>query len=677
VDNTSLWYVLADANAISDANLFAGQMLKVPQVTTSKNDASTFKPYNPAEATGPTSPSTPYIAPPTPPQCDGLATLVMVAIAAAVTFVTAGAATAFLGPQLGAFIGGVVGSAAGQEVGKAMGAVDHFSLRTAIGAGITNTLTAGLSQVLKGSTASLMKDAASAADWAKVAASAAGTAAAGYVGNRIAGVPDTHFSWKSIAANTVTNLITAGIGNSMGITPENINGVLTTGDIGKDLANGLIGGVVSLHVRRSFGFDDPVNYGMIAADAFGNAFGNALGNAGATQIQKWQAGREAAKGYQPSDLLKNLLDGNHPWFASSALDESSTAPGPSAESSLVMGGLMAATNAGFAHPLNQQGLESVRPELSKLLLHLDEAGKKRANGTLTQQDYQAVLSVDSVAAWGVFEKFAPEYFAGIDADSSLSVPAKYEAIHSYSTDAMTTLLELGFQDPGEAVSKVYGKYEMGLDPHWRTGAAAQEFIEAHQYYDGEGLVLTNDLAEAASALRGFLNRKEGEAVWNFSHNPVEGRPYVNAGDQPALSFDETERMAGYSLVGGVILARDKLDTLTMALNRYTNSQLDEQNTTDARFPAEFDPKQRRVETFGGAVDVLQQLKAIYDASHDLPKEALQIRVYGNDSDPTDRYFVVRESGLSAYTGSFYNTAPTLQSIQSRWYQSIFSGSSKP
>ena len=59
-----LWYVLAAANAL-DANttLVAGTTLKAPEVTTAKNDSTTFRPYNPEQITGNSSHYT-YIPPP-------------------------------------------------------------------------------------------------------------------------------------------------------------------------------------------------------------------------------------------------------------------------------------------------------------------------------------------------------------------------------------------------------------------------------------------------------------------------------------------------------------------------------------------------------------------------------------------------------------------------------------
>jgi LysM repeat protein len=66
--NASLWYVIAQANAIdSDAGLAIGQDLTIPEVKTNQNDATTFKPYNPGEIAGSTTPTLPTIAPPVPP----------------------------------------------------------------------------------------------------------------------------------------------------------------------------------------------------------------------------------------------------------------------------------------------------------------------------------------------------------------------------------------------------------------------------------------------------------------------------------------------------------------------------------------------------------------------------------------------------------------------------------
>ncbi|WP_232522503.1 LysM peptidoglycan-binding domain-containing protein [Stenotrophomonas acidaminiphila] len=83
--NESLWYVIAAANALDgdsgDGPLVAGSSLTVPEVKTSSNDASTFKPYNPGEISGPSTPSLPYIQPPSDSGCGKLGMVIMVVVA--------------------------------------------------------------------------------------------------------------------------------------------------------------------------------------------------------------------------------------------------------------------------------------------------------------------------------------------------------------------------------------------------------------------------------------------------------------------------------------------------------------------------------------------------------------------------------------------------------------------
>ena len=62
--NASLWYIVAQANALNgDADLAVGLSLSIPSVTTTKNDATTFKPYNPSEILSSTTSDLPVIAP--------------------------------------------------------------------------------------------------------------------------------------------------------------------------------------------------------------------------------------------------------------------------------------------------------------------------------------------------------------------------------------------------------------------------------------------------------------------------------------------------------------------------------------------------------------------------------------------------------------------------------------
>ncbi|MET4726717.1 YD repeat-containing protein [Lysobacter enzymogenes] len=340
--NANLWYLLAEANAVGDDGLVEGTTIVVPNATVSANDSSTFKPFNPNDAIGNTAPTLPYIQPPPKKHCGGLAMVLMIVVAVVVTVYTAGAAatwfaggasavggagagavgasalvgggaiagtTATLGTAAaigGAAVGGFVGSVASQVVGKALGAVDSFSLRGAVASGLTAGITAGVGSQL-GSMGQLIDK----GKWGKVAASAALTSAGGYVANRIAGI-DTSFSWRGIAASAVSAVIGGKINQTLGTV---VDGPGISSGIINDTVGGLVGGVVSLHTRRAFGFNDPVNYGSIAVDAFGNALGNAVISAANkainARIDKANLSKLSGSGAR-SDTYSRLRDAGAP-----------------------------------------------------------------------------------------------------------------------------------------------------------------------------------------------------------------------------------------------------------------------------------------------------------------------------------------------------------------------------
>ena len=316
--NSSLWYVLAAANALSgDSELIAGTQLRVPEVGVSKNDASTFKPYNPNEIIGSTSPSLPYIPPAKSNTC---AVVAMAIVAIVVTIYTAGAATSALAPLFGvsgsvfagttatlgmtaltggltgfaglgmaaAAVGGLVGSIAAQVVGKALGAVDNFSWRQAVGAGITGGLTAGIGSYL-GPMSQLITN----GQWGRVAASAALTATGSYVGNEIAGVKGNAFSWKSIAASAVTAVVAGKINKSLGTVYDKFNGINA---IAGQTVGGMVSNAVSVNVRRAFGIHERTDWKAMAADAFGNAVGNSI----VSEISGFETMRTQAMGMAES-----------------------------------------------------------------------------------------------------------------------------------------------------------------------------------------------------------------------------------------------------------------------------------------------------------------------------------------------------------------------------------------
>ena len=327
------WYVLAEANGLTaSAALTPGLQLRAPEVSVSVNDANTFKPYNPNEAIGPTSPSLPYI-PDVKGGCDMVTMILIIVIAVVVTVFTAGAAatamaaaaqgvsfataaaaasatgasvlggvmaagTAALtggaiagvaagtmvsftaaGAMAAGFVGGFMGSAVSQGAASLAG-VGSFSWRNAAAEGVKTALTAGLAS------APFMQSLAQggrAAQVARGAISGAAGVTASYIGNKVAGNAAS-FSWRGVAATAVSSALTAGV------TGGDFNKYMPQG-VGGGTVNRFIGGVLDLHTRRAFGFDDKVDYGAI----FANAFGSALGNSIASGIGSWADRRAEAR----------------------------------------------------------------------------------------------------------------------------------------------------------------------------------------------------------------------------------------------------------------------------------------------------------------------------------------------------------------------------------------------
>ncbi|KRB09208.1 putative Ig domain-containing protein [Lysobacter sp. Root690] len=285
-----LWYVLADANGLGDPDqeLAAGSQLIAPDITVSRNDASTFKPYDPGAAIGSTTPGLPIVTPPPKQHCNAVAMVLMVVVAVVVSVVTYGAMT---GPASAAVAGagatagtatataaattaaattatvgtgtaiaagavaGAAGSLASQAVGSLMG-VSSFSWRNVAAGAITGAITAGVG-------ASSFGRALAGADYGNVAMAAIGSAA-NYVGQKAAGL-NVAFSWRNLAASAVSSAVSSKINGALGFEGDGF-----AVGFGANLTEG----VVSLHVRQAFGMAGGGDYGSIALDAFGNALGN-------------------------------------------------------------------------------------------------------------------------------------------------------------------------------------------------------------------------------------------------------------------------------------------------------------------------------------------------------------------------------------------------------------------
>ena len=306
----SLWYVVADANgfdAATDAPA-AGQTLKLPQVTTNSNTAETFKPYNPHEISGSTTPSLPQ-APQPPPSahhCSTLAEIVVIAVVIVASIYTAGAAAEAMGATEGstwaaggaafagtssagvgagmaaAAAGAAVGNAAGQLVGDAEGIHQGFSWGEVAAAGLTAGATAGIGSAVasEGGDFSILAHSNGTPTTFGYAVEGAADYVAGVGANKLVGEP-THFSWAGAVANAVGSAVT-----SAAHLPTKSDNLLNS-SVGQAFEGRLVDDVVTRETSLALGDNHVQSWQQIAEDVFGNALGNAA--MGAINEAEWKA----------------------------------------------------------------------------------------------------------------------------------------------------------------------------------------------------------------------------------------------------------------------------------------------------------------------------------------------------------------------------------------------------
>jgi phage tail protein X len=291
---STLWYVLADANGLSDASapLTAGVQLKTPSVGVNGNDANTFKPYNPNEAIGSTSPGLPFIPPPPASGCNTVAMILMVVVAVVVTAMTWGAASGPIGTAMGAifgagtttaavatgitagFVAGAAGSAASQAVGSVMGATT-FSWRQVAADGITNAITMGVANGMGAAgngVNAFTRGAKVAGELNTLGKVTLGITryAGSVVGNTIVN-RDTNFSWSQVAATALASYATAKIipNGSLSI----VDGESKAAQFINDFSGNFLDGAISATARRLVG-GEKQDWRGIAVNAAAQAAGS-------------------------------------------------------------------------------------------------------------------------------------------------------------------------------------------------------------------------------------------------------------------------------------------------------------------------------------------------------------------------------------------------------------------
>ena len=312
----SLWYLLADANALTGSEkLAAGQILRVPnKVTNIHNNSGTYRVYNPGEAIGDTSPTLPTAPPPPPPPggggCGTLAMIIIVVIVVIVANVVgqwvagllnnaaaAGATTATTvgtaGTTAGTAAGTTAGTAAGTAAGSGAGSAGFWGT-TVAGSSVTYAQVAGA--VVGGAAGSIAGQGAAMAmgmqqrfSWQQVGMAALTAGAMRYTGgvdiiggegkalNTVAQAmagstlsqglsmavgAQKSFNWTAVAASGVAEWATGNMPKSNVMSDPLVYGV----------TRGMIGGTL----QSVLGEDHRPNWSNLAIQSFGSALGDLL-----------------------------------------------------------------------------------------------------------------------------------------------------------------------------------------------------------------------------------------------------------------------------------------------------------------------------------------------------------------------------------------------------------------
>jgi YD repeat-containing protein len=273
--DANLWWAIADVN--SNTGLVAGDVITIPtKPNTVYNDFQVFKPYDPSEAIGDT---TPVLPTPKPKKKNWLAQLVMIVVAIVAAYFIGPAALAMLesaiGPGLVATVGagaitGAAASLISQGVGIAIGAQESFSWKgVALGA-ISGGVAAGIGGVdFTGGGASSVGN--------RVIQAAVGNTLTQGIGV-VTGLQNK-FDWRGVAASAAGAGVGHTVGESLGLLDS--NGIKTNAfkdDLGQNLwrsaATGFAAGTAAAIMRGG-----RIAIQQVAADAFGNALGSSLAEA--------------------------------------------------------------------------------------------------------------------------------------------------------------------------------------------------------------------------------------------------------------------------------------------------------------------------------------------------------------------------------------------------------------
>ena len=271
--DSKLWYLIADANGA--AAIQPGAAIKIPpRVNTINNDAHTFKPYDPSQLVGNTTPGIP--APPGGEPCGGFGQIITSLVAIVVTV-----AASFVLPVVGAAI---VGNIAGQIAGNVIGVQDGFSFKSVALAAVSAGVTYGVSNT---------------GLFAGNVIAQAAVANALTQGVAVVTGLQKSFDWRGVVASGIG----AGVGEFVGgkLGGENpVFGQSTAGEIGRGLVSSFAAGAATAIARGG-----RVSVVQVATDAFGNALGQAIGGALRPSENQSQAETNRLARYEKEAVLSS------------------------------------------------------------------------------------------------------------------------------------------------------------------------------------------------------------------------------------------------------------------------------------------------------------------------------------------------------------------------------------
>ncbi|PWB29856.1 hypothetical protein DCO49_00360 [Stenotrophomonas sp. SPM] len=289
-----MWYVLADANGFGDADaeIGAGTRIVTPEASVNRNDARTFKPYDPSSAIGSTTPSLPYIAPPPSGGCGTLGMIIMIVVIIVVTVYTAGAATpAATGAASGAAAGTTAAagaSTAAASTGAAAAAGTAAGSSAAITSGVASGMSAAMTTAATTAAATTATSAAAGSLWATGLSSLAGgnlvaAGIGGFVGSAVGQAAGSamgvaSFSWRNAAVAGATSAATAGFGGLVQNGTGAVSNYLQNTNYARAAATSMIGGVSSYAAERAIGVNASFSWRNIAANAVSAAISTRAGD---------------------------------------------------------------------------------------------------------------------------------------------------------------------------------------------------------------------------------------------------------------------------------------------------------------------------------------------------------------------------------------------------------------